>query len=150
MPQSLAKIYIHLVFSTRNRARMLDRADAEDLHSYMGGILRGHECTAVEINTEPDHCHVLFLLHRTKSLSDVVGQLKSGSTNWLRVRHARYQDFHWQNGYGAFSVSSSNVPAVRRYILTQEEHHRVLSFQDEFRELLERHEIEFDERYVWD
>src|SRR5687767_13913356 len=123
MPQSLAKVYVHLVFSTKHRRRCINRADASDLHAYLGGTLKGLSCTPIEINTEPDHCHVLFLLHRTQSISDVVGALKSSATNWLHARHKRYRDFSWQNGYGAFSVSQSNVEAVREYIRTQEEHH---------------------------
>ncbi|MFN0075277.1 MAG: IS200/IS605 family transposase [Prosthecobacter sp.] len=150
MAQSLAKIYIHLIFSTKNRERTIPDHLRPALHSYMGGILRDLGCAAIEINTEPDHAHVLFLLVRTAALSDVVGNLKKGVTNWLHEQDQSLRGFYWQNGYGAFSVSQSAVAEVRRYIQGQHEHHQKLTFQDEFRAFLKRYEVEFDERYVWD
>ena len=150
MPQSLAKIYVHLVFSTKNRARFLPDEIRPGLHDYMGGTLRDLKCAPLEINTEPDHAHVLFALGRTEALSDVVGQVKRGSTSWLREQGGEFGDFYWQNGYGAFSVSASNVDEVREYVRDQRRHHQRVSFQDEFRTLLRRYEVAFDERYVWD
>ena len=150
MPQSLAKVYVHLVFSTKNRERTIGDTIRRDLHAYLGGILRDLESPAIEINTEPDHAHLVFQLARTHALSDVVGQLKRGSTVWLKSKHAAFAEFHWQNGFGAFSVSQSAVPEVRDYIQHQREHHQHTTFQDEFRAFLRRHEIEYDERYVWD
>jgi len=150
MPQSLAKLYVHLVFSTKNRDRVLLDDVRPDLHAYIGGTLNGMGCGPVEINTEPDHAHVLFLLSRTEALSDVVGGLKKSATEWLRARSPNYSGFHWQAGYGAFSVSQSALDDVRAYIRDQREHHRGRTFQDEFRALLQKYEIEFDERYVWD
>jgi REP element-mobilizing transposase RayT len=150
MPQSLAKIYVHLVFSTKNRERVIPDEIREGLHAYMGGTLKGMDCLPVEINTEPDHAHVLFLLGRTVALSEVVGGLKKSATEWLREHGAGLRGFHWQAGYGAFSVSQSAVEEVREYIRNQREHHRVKTFQEEFRAFLRKYEIEFDERYVWD
>ena len=150
MPQSLAKLYVHLVFSTKNRDRVLVDAIRDDLHAYMGGVLKGMDCMPVEMNSEPDHAHVLFLLGRTVALSDVVGGLKKSATDWLRQRGEGFRGFHWQAGYGAFSVSQSAVEEVRDYIRNQREHHRVKTFQEEFRAFLRKYEIAFDERYVWD
>jgi len=150
MPQSLAKIYIHLIFATKNRARVLPDDLRPDLHAYMGGTLNGLGCSSIEINTEPDHAHLLFAMTRTETLSDVVGQVKKSANDWLRARRPQFADFHWQGGYGAFSVSQSAVEEVRTYIRNQREHHRKVSFQEEFRTFLKRYEIEFDERYVWD
>jgi REP element-mobilizing transposase RayT len=150
MPQSLAKIYVHLIFSTKNREPLLPRSVQPDLHAYLGGILRDLESPIVEVNSEPDHVHVLFVLARTRALSDVVGQLKSGSSAWLKTKGAAFNGFHWQNGYGAFSVSQSGVDEVIEYIRRQHDHHQRVSFQDEFRAFLRRYEIEFDEGYVWD
>ena len=150
MPQSLAKIYVHLVFSTKNRDPLLPRDVHADFHAYLGGILRDLESPGIEINSEPDHVHILFVLSRTRALSDVVGQLKSGSSAWLKTKGAVFAGFHWQNGYGAFSVSQSGVDEVREYIRRQHDHHQRMSFQDEFRAFLRRYAIEFDERYVWD
>ena len=150
MPQSLAKLYIHLVFSTKNREQVLSSDISRDLHAYMGGCLNGMKCVPIEINTEPDHAHVLFLLGRTASLSDVVGGLKKSATEWLRAKSPQYAGFHWQAGYGAFSVSQSLVETVRTYIRNQAEHHQVKTFQDEFRAFLKKYEIEYDEKHVWD
>jgi REP element-mobilizing transposase RayT len=150
MPQSLAKAYLHLVFSTRNREQVLADEHRPDLHAYMGGILKGMDCVPIEINSESDHVHVLFMLGRTAGISKVVGGLKKSSTDWLRERSSRYAGFHWQSGYGVFSVSQSAVDTVRRYIRNQRQHHRGKSFMDEYRAMLEKHEIEYDERYVWE
>ena len=150
MPQSLAKIYVHLIFSTKGREKVIPRHLHPELHDYMGGILRDLGCTAVEINTEPDHAHLMFMPSRTEPLSVIVGQMKTGSSGWLQKQSPELQNFHWQNGYGAFSVSQSSVEEVREYIRNQQEHHRVLSFQEEYRRFLKRYEVEYDEKYVWD
>jgi putative transposase len=150
MPQSLAKLYIHLVFSTKHRESWLGDGIREDLHAYMGGTLSGLGCIPIEINSEPEHVHVLFLLGRTISLSDAVGQFKTSSNNWLREKDPRLSNFYWQGGYGAFSVSQSGAEELRQYIRNQRQHHKRISFQEEFRAVLRRYEIEYDERYVWD
>jgi len=150
MPQSLAKIYVHLIFSTKNRERVLPDEIRPDLHAYMSGTLQGLGCSSIEINTEPDHAHLLFVMTRTETLSNVVGQVKKSANDWLRTRGPRFVNFYWQGGYGAFSVSRSAVEEVREYICNQREHHQRVSFQEEFRAFLKRYEIEFDERYVWD
>ena len=150
MAQSLSKIYVHLIFSTKQRERILPDEIRPDLHSYMGGTLKGLGCLPVEINTEPDHAHALFILARTEALSDVVGHLKKSSNDWLRSHGPQFAGFFWQAGFGGFSVSQSQVKEVRAYIRNQREHHRVKSFQEEFRSFLKVYEVEFDERYVWD
>ncbi|HEY1172832.1 MAG TPA: IS200/IS605 family transposase [Verrucomicrobiae bacterium] len=150
MPQSLAKIYIHLIFSTKNRERMISDSIRKELHEYMGGILNGHGCIPVEINSEPDHAHILFLMTRTETLSEVVGQLKKSSNDWLKRTSSEYAQFYWQGGYAAFSVSKSQVEEVRQYIRNQREHNQVKSFQDELRAFFKAYEMEYDERYVWE
>ncbi len=150
MAQSLSKVYIHLIFSTKNRERALRDEIRPDLHAYLGGILRISILLPLRSTQRPDHAHVLFILSRTHTISDVVGQAKPGSSAWLKTRDRVYSQFHWQNGFGAFSVSQSAVGEVREYIRSQSEHHQRLSFQDEFRMYLKRYEIDYDERYVWD
>jgi REP element-mobilizing transposase RayT len=115
MAQSLSKIYVHLIFSTKNRERTLPDEIRPDLHAYMGGTLKGLGCLPIEINTEPDHLHGLFLLARTEALSGVVGHLKKSSNDWLRGRGPQFASFFWQAGFGAFSVSQSQVEDVRAY-----------------------------------
>jgi len=150
MAQSLARLLIHLTFSTKLRRPLITPEVRPELNVYLGGILRNLESPAVEINCVADHAHVLFCLSRKCSLAKVVEELKRGSSKWIKTKSAALHDFYWQAGYGAFSVSQSNMAAVREYIRTQEEHHRKMTFQEEFLALLKRHDIEFDERYVWD
>ena len=150
MAQSLSKIYVHLIFSTKDRERSLPDEVRLDLHAYMGGTLKGLGCAPIEINSEPDHLHALFLLARTAALSDVVGHFKKSSNDWLRGRGPQFEKFFWQAGFGAFSVSQSQVEDVRAYIRNQRDHHRVKSFQEELRAFFKAYEVEFDERYVWD
>lgn len=150
MPQSLAKNLIHLVFSTKDRRPSIDDSVREELHKYAGGILRDLDSQSLLMNSVSDHIHVLFNLHRTKALSDVVMELKRGTSKWMKEQGSQHSNFYWQAGFGAFSVSQSNVKSVEEYIAKQAEHHAKQSFQDEFRAFLRRHEVEFDEKYVWD
>jgi len=150
MPQSLAKICIHLVFSTKHRDPCLPRELQNDLHAYMGGTLNGLGCAPIEINSEPDHVHALFLLGRTVALSELIGVLKKSSNDWLRGRAPKLDAFHWQAGYGVFSVSPAHVDALKQYITDQEKHHQRETFQDEFRRICRKYGVEIDERYVWD
>jgi putative transposase len=150
MPQSLAQIYVHLIFSTKNRERLIQDDIRPRLHEYMAGILRDMGAPSLVINSEPDHVHVLFVMSRTRTLSDTIGELKRGSSIWIKEVAPELSGFHWQNGYGAFSVSASKLEVVRRYIQNQREHHRTETFQEEFRRWLKEYEVEYDERYVWD
>lgn len=151
MPQSLAKVLVHLVFSTKERFPFLrDKLLRDELHHYLGGILAKLGCQPLIAGGVDDHVHLLFALTRTATIADVVKELKRGSSLWLKTKSADLTDFAWQSGYGAFSISQSQIDDVRTYIAGQEEHHRKITFQEEFRRFLQRYEIEFDERYVWD
>jgi putative transposase len=151
MPQSLAKILVHAVFSTKDRRPLLrDRALREELHRYLGGILARLDCQPIIVGGIDDHVHLLCALARTCEAASMVKEVKRGSTLWLRTRNQDLRDFAWQQGYGIFSIGFSQIKPVRNYIAGQEEHHRKVSFQDEFRQLLRRYDIEFDERFVWD
>jgi len=151
MPQSLAKILVHTVFSTKDRRPLLrDRALREELHRYLGGILSNLDCQPIIVGDVEDHVHLLSALSRTCQPAEMVKEGKRGSSLWLKTKGPEPSDFTWQNGYGIFSIGYSQIESVREYIAGQEEHHRKVSFQDEFRQLLKRYEIEFDERYVWD
>jgi putative transposase len=151
MPQSLAKILVHTVFSTKDRRPFFrDPALREELHRYLGGILSQLDCQPILVGGVEDHVHLLCTLSRTNDAATMVKEVKRGSSLWLKTKGAELQDFAWQGGYGIFSIGQSQVDAVRAYIAGQEKHHRKVSFQEEFRRLLERYEIAFDERYVWD
>jgi putative transposase len=150
MPQSLAKIYVHLAFSTRGRARVLHEAVRDDLHRYAATVLANMGCHALAINSTDDHMHLLVELARTVSVSAAVEEVKKSSSRWLKTQPGVEAGFAWQGGYGAFSVSAWNVPAVREYVARQREHHHTRSFQEDVRALLERHGVEYNERYLWD
>ena len=151
MPQSLSAVYIHLVFSTKDRKPFLrDRAKRDELHAYLGGISKTLECPTLIVGGVEDHVHLLARFARTITQAEWVKELKRISSLWLKEQGPAFDDFHWQNGYADFSVSQSNLDQVSEYIANQEIHHQKMSFQDELRQLLRKHEIEWDERYVWD
>lgn len=150
MPQSLARLPIHLVFSTKKRERFLRDEVRAGLHAYMVGVLQHHGCPVLLMNSVADHGHILFELGRTIAVSKAVEEVKKASSKWIKSQGPEYSGFAWQGGYGAFAVSDSDVPLVLDYIRGQQEHHRVKSFQEEYVVFLEQHRIAFDERYVWD
>jgi REP element-mobilizing transposase RayT len=151
MPQSLSAVYVHLVFSTKGRRPYLrDRVGREELHSYLGGISKTLECLPIIVGGVEDHVHLLARLGRTITQADWVKELKRVSSSWLEEQSGADASFAWQGGYACFSVSESNLAEVERYIANQESHHQRMSFQDELRALLERHQISWDERYVRD
>jgi putative transposase len=151
MPQSLSAVHLHLVFSTKGRRAFFQNKELRaELHSYLGAISRELDCPPVIIGGVEDHVHLLARHGRTITQADWVKELKRVSSGWLKEKHVGFHDFQWQNGYAVFSVSQSNLEEVRDYIANQEEHHRRGGFQDELRALLRKHQIEWDERYVWD
>lgn len=151
MPQSLAQIYVHLVFSTKDRRPFLDDCETRSrTHAYLSGGCREQGCPSVIIGGPSYHVHVLLRLGKSTSISNLVRELKKESSKWIKSEFPSLQAFQWQAGYGAFSVSPSHVDALVSYIRNQEEHHRVESFQDEFRRLCAKYDVALDERYVWD
>ena len=148
MPQSLARNVIHLIFSTKNRDPFIVPFFRGGLFAYLAGSLNNIGCPAIEVGGVGDHVHLLFVLSRTLSLSKTVEEVKKGSSKWMKEKGE--PKFYWQSGYGAFSVSASNEEKVAAYISNQEEHHRIVTFQDEFRAFLQKHKVEWDEKYVWD
>ena len=150
MPQSLAKLYIHAIFSTKNRESVLADTWREELFAVLGGTANNLGCQSLLVGGVADHIHMLFQLGRTITIADAMGKIKSTSSAWVHQTRNLSFPFHWQGGYAVFSVSQSNVEAVREYIRRQPQHHARQSFQDELREWLRRYEVEWDERYVWD
>ena len=150
MPQSLAKVYVHAIFSTKNRETILFDDWRDELFRVMGGTANNLGCQSLIVGGMPDHIHILFQLGRTITIADSIGKIKSMSSLWINQTHKFVDPFHWQSGYAVFSVSQSNIEAVRAYIQNQAKHHEKQSFEDELRAWLKRYEIEWDERYVWD
>ncbi len=151
MSQSLVQIYVHLVFSTQYRRPFFpDKALRERVHAYLLGICRNLDCPTLRVGGVEDHVHVLCRFGKSIELKDLMRDLKRDSSSWIKTQDPKLADFHWQAGYGAFSVSPSHVDALVRYIENQEEHHRRETFQDEFRRLCKLYGVEMDERYVWE
>jgi len=152
MPQSLSAVYLHLVFSTKDRVPFLqDPSVRESLHSYLGSVSGRLDCPTLIVGGVEDHVHLLARHGRTITQADWVKEVKRVSSHWIKEQDGlKYTDFAWQAGYATFSVSASNLDEVRGYIANQEEHHRKGTFQDELRALLRKHEVEWDEKYIWD
>ncbi len=151
MPQSLAQIYLHIVFSTKNREPFLVDLDIRArVHAHLATVCHTLGSPALQVGGVADHVHLLCRFGRTVSVADLLRDLKRDSTKWIQKIFPGLRAFNWQNGYGAFSISPSHVNALMKYIAKQEEHHQTASFQDEFRILLRKYGIDCDERYVWD
>ena len=150
MPSSYTCLRYHLIWSTKHREPLITDEIRDRLFQYMGGILRGHGGKLLAAGGMPDHVHLLADISKQQALADALRDIKANSSGWIHETFPNLSRFSWQTGYGAFTVSYSNVDAVKRYIADQAEHHRVRSFQEEFVDFLERHEIEFDQRYLWD
>ena len=150
MPQSLSSILIHLIFSTKNREALLTPEIETELYPYLASIFNAMKSPALIINGTSDHLHTLFSLSRVVTIADIVEEVKTESSKWIKTRGREFRNFHWQSGYGAFSIGQSQVSTVKRYITRQKEHHRHVTFQDEYRKFLKAYDIEYDERYVWD
>ncbi|MEX2317141.1 MAG: IS200/IS605 family transposase [Pirellulales bacterium] len=150
MAQSVSNVLLHIVFSTKNRRPWIDTDIEEELTKYIGGICRELGCPCHKIGAADDHIHIACSLSRTITISKLMEEIKTGSSKWIKTKGDRFADFAWQNGYGAFSIGQSQLNDLEHYIANQREHHRRLSFQDEFRQLLAKYEIPYDERYVWD
>jgi putative transposase len=148
MPQSLSNILVHLVFSTKNRQPIIVARDADELWKYLGSTCSAHQCVPQRIGGTADHVHILCRLARTICVSDLIEEVKTGSSKWMKARDV--PEFSWQSGYGAFSIGQSQLDGTLAYIDGQAEHHRRLTFQEEYREFLKKYHVEYDERYVWD
>ena len=151
MAQSLSRLWTHLIFSTKDRFPFLSNQQIRrDMQAYLSTVLRSNDCETLVVNGTVDHVHALFTLSRKHSIASVVKEIKRTSSGWVKGVSPAMRKFHWQSGYGAFSVSQSHVGRVCQYIENQERHHRRRTFQDEYREFLRKYEIKYDERYVWD
>jgi len=150
MPQSLSSIIVHLIFSTKNREPFITPAIETELHPYMARILRTCGSPSLALNGSVDHVHILFSLARVIAIADLVEEVKADSSKWIKTKGREFRNFHWQRGYGAFSVGQSQIVAVKRYIARQKEHHKKFTFEEEYRKFVKAYGIEYDERYVWD
>ena len=150
MAQTLSNLLVHIVFSTKGRTEWITEDIRSDLYPYVGGIIREMRGRALAIGGMKEHMHLLTRVAHSSSVSEVVRVVKSNSSGWIHKTWRSHAAFAWQEGYGAFSVSASNVQRVTNYILNQEKHHGKRSFKEEFIEFLQENEVQYDERYLWD
>ena len=150
MPQSLARLHVHLVFSTKYRQPLIHPPVEAELHAYLGGVCNRLECQSIKVGGYTDHIHILCRLSQKIALMKLVEEVKSHSSKWIKTKGEGYEKFYWQDGYGAFSVNPAAVDRVTNYIANQHAHHSKKGFQNEYRALLKKYKVEYDERYVWD
>jgi putative transposase len=150
MPQSLSKVYIHIVFSTKYRQNLIDQDIQAEFFDYIGGVAKALMCNPIQVGGFRNHIHILCTLSRQVCQADLIQKVKQSSSKWIKQKGEKYSNFYWQDGYGVFSVKPSDVEVVKRYIMNQEIHHSKRGFMDEYRLFLKKNDMEYDERYVWD
>ena len=150
MAQTLVKIYVHIVFSTKSRGELILSEIERELFAYIGGVVRKHQSVLLAANGTSNHIHLLISLSKNIALSDLLRELKKASSYWIKTKDAKFKSFQWQAGFGAFSIGQSQVESVKQYIAKQKEHHKTELFEDENRKFLQKYEIDFDEDYFLD
>ena len=150
MGQSLVKQYTHIIFSTKHQQPFIIDKIEQELYKYIGGICKNMECFPVKVGGYKNHLHILCMLSKKIALMKLLEEVKSHSSKWIKTTDSHMNNFYWQNGYGAFSVNPTEIDTVKAYIENQHEHHKKKTFQEEYRELLSKYNMEYDERYLWD
>ncbi len=150
MANTYSSLFLHIVFSTKHRQRLIQPEIENRVWAYIGGIARIHNLTAIQVGGIEDHIHALIMAKPVHSPSEVAKWIKADSSKWIHEEFERMKMFGWQDGYGAFSVSKSNVPAVVEYIKNQREHHKKESFEEEYERLMKLHEVDYDPQYLFD
>ncbi|MGG7438809.1 IS200/IS605 family transposase [Chryseobacterium arthrosphaerae] len=150
MPQSLVKNYVHIVFSTKYRNDFIDEEIEQELYSYIAVLCRDFECRALQIGGTDNHIHILCRLSQKIPLMKLVQEVKAHSSKWIKTKGKKYENFFWQDGYGAFSVSEKDVQMITNYIKKQRQHHQKQDFKNELIGILEKHKMDYDEKYLWD
>lgn len=149
MAQSLCDIVLHVVFSTKERQGWLLPKIEEELYKYISGVCKNNDCSVIRINGMKDHLHILLQLGKSVAPNKIISEIKSNSSRWIKTKGSDFSDFSWQAGYGAFSVSRPAIDGVIKYIDSQKEHHRTISFQEEFVAMLARAGISYDKTHLW-
>lgn len=149
MANTYTSLHYHLIFSTKNREPWITTTIEARVWAYIGGIARKHKMTALQVGGIEDHIHALIMAPPTYAPSQIVQYLKGDSSRWIHGEFAKFRGFEWQDGYGAFTVSKSQIPGLIEYIENQREHHRKKTFQEEYLELMLKHGVDYDERYLW-
>ena len=151
MSQSLSRILLHIIFSTKNRFAFLTEIDLQKrMHAYLARVFNEQGCPAIEVGGAKDHVHILCILSRNIAISEIIKKAKVSSSSWAKSLGGMCGKFSWQSGYGAFSIHESQIESLRRYIQNQPEHHRIKTFQEEYLQILHEYRMPYDERYLWD
>jgi putative transposase len=150
MGQSIVKNYIHLIFSTKDRQPLITESIENDLFNYLGGTCLKLDCQPITVGGYLDHVHILCMLSKKIALIKLMESIKSNSSKWMKTIDDQFNDFYWQDGYGAFSVNPSEIDTASVYIRNQKQHHQKKTFQEEYRGFLKKYKVDYDERYVWD
>ena len=150
MANTYTQLYIQLVFAVKNREHLIPRQHKDDVYKYMTGVIQAHKHKLIVINGLPDHVHIFIGLHPNQSLSELVYEVKTATTKYIKKQPWMKFDFAWQKGFGAFSYSRSHIDAVYKYIQNQEEHHKKRTFKEEYLDFLKKFEVEYDEKYLFD
>lgn len=149
MAQSLSQLYVHIIFHTKYNQDLIDAAIETELYAYIGGIIKANGSLPIKINGTPNHIHILSTMSKNIALAKFVEEIKRNSSRWIKTKGEQYQEFAWQGGYAGYSVSQSVVEKVARYIDNQKQHHKTISFQDEYRKFLDEYGVDYDENYLW-
>ena len=150
MSQSISQVYIHIVFSTKNRQPIIDENIEVRLFEYIGGICKSFECNPIIVGGHRDHIHILCTLSKKVSQMKLIEEIKKRSSKWIKTLSSDYNGFYWQTGYGIFSINHTELDVATNYIKNQKERHRKINFQEELVAFLKKYEIEYDKRYIWD
>jgi REP element-mobilizing transposase RayT len=149
MAQSLTKLYVHIIFHTKNSNDIIKADIEQELHSYIGSLIKKNDSIPIEINNVPDHIHILCIMSKNISLAKLVEEIKKNSSRWIKTKGEQYKKFAWQGGYGGFSVSPSIVEKTKVYIKNQKQHHKKVTAREEYEKLLKVHGVDFNRDYLW-
>ena len=150
MSQSLSKICVHIIFSTKYRQPIIDEKIEEELWNYLGGVCNELECVSIKVGGYVDHVHILCVLSKKITAMKLLQEVKRSSSLWIKTKGKEYEDFYWQDGYAIFSVNPYELDVVIRYIAHQKAHHENKDFKRELRSFLKKYNVEYDEKYIWD
>jgi len=150
MSQSIANVYIHIVFSTKKRHNLITDEIKTELFDYLGGICKHLECNPIRVGGYKNHIHILCMLSKKILIMGLLEEIKKSSSKWIKTKGVEFSSFYWQDGYSVFSVNPSQINIVSNYIDNQEEHHRKKSFEEECRAFFKKYKTDYDERYIWD
>ena len=149
MAQSLSKLYVHIIFHTKNNQILIGKDIEEELYAYIGGIIKANQSIPIRINGIENHIHILAIMSKNIALAKFVEEIKRNSSRWKKTKNRKYQNFAWQGGYAGYSVSQSVIERTKKYIEKQKEHHKKISFKDEYEQFLKEYDIDYDENYLW-